>query len=158
MEGAEIEAVAVRVNEEKIAQRDTKRGKGVGGDIGRREDEVSLERLLEREMVDTSKDENERFRDEVRRLQRSGTSSMGSWSEVTPQPLSDPPPKTPERTPPMMTPMSPSKRYTPNGIEVPAGPPLVVNQLGAWIGQISRWPESLGAFEAKDWMVFMRGR
>ena len=28
----------------------------------------------------------------------------------------------------------------------------VVNQLGPWIGQIPRWPESLGAFEAKDLM------
>ena len=108
----------------------TKRGKGVGGDVGRREDEVSLERLLEREMVDTLKDENEKLRDEqerlreeLRRLRRSGTSSLGSWSDVTPQPPSDPPPKTPERTPPMMTPMSPSKRYSPNGTEVPAGPP-----------------------------------
>ena len=78
---------------------------------------MSLERLLEREMVDTLKDENEKLREELRRLRRSGT-SVDSWSEVTPQPPSDPPPKTPERTPPMMTPMSPSKRYTPNGTEM----------------------------------------
>ena len=131
----------------------TKRGKGVGGDVGRREDEVSLERLLERELVDTLKDENEKLREELRRLRRSGTSSLGSWSDVTPQPPSDPPPKTPERTPPMMTPMSPSKRYTPNGTEVPAGPPPGWESCEpAWIGQIPRWPESLGAFEAKDLM------
>eukprot|EP00435_Cladocopium_sp_Y103_P069335 s357_g33.t1 len=65
----------------------TKRGKGVGGDKGK-EDQMSLERLLEREMVDTLKDENERLREELRRLRRSGTSSTDSWSEVTPQPPS----------------------------------------------------------------------
>ena len=70
----------------------TKRGKGVGGDMGRREEET-----LERETVDTLRDENERLREELRRLRRSGTST-GSRSEVTPQPPSDPPPKTPERT------------------------------------------------------------
>ena len=68
----------MRVNQRKVAQREVK---VLEGDVGRREDEVSLERLLEREMVDTLKDENEKLRDEqerlreeLRRLRRSGTS------------------------------------------------------------------------------------
>ena len=124
-----------RVSEGNDKFENTNRGKGVGNvGMGDRPAEGSVERELEKEMVKQLSVENEKLREQLRQLQ-SGTA-------VPPPP---PPPRTPEKTPPMMTPMSPSRRYTPNGTEVPSGPPPGIEP--SWKDQIPRWPESLGGYE-----------
>ena len=63
----------------------TKRGKGVG-EVKGKNDEESLERLLEREMVDRLKDENEKLKEEESRNlpnRSEGSSSLSSRTEVT---------------------------------------------------------------------------
>ena len=117
------------------------------------EDE-SLERTVERAMLEQLKRQNELLQQQVDWLMggsgvRSGTTS---WSHVTMSELSTPPPPppepvTPERETPMMTPMSPSQvnpdRWTPNGTRVPMGSPPKAPTLPAW-------PMSLPAYDRED--------
>ena len=78
----------------------TNRGKGVGsGDVGERDAEGSLERDLEREVVNRLWGENERLKEQLRKLSAEKAASQVQ-RDIPPPP---PPLRTPERTPPMMT-------------------------------------------------------
>ena len=106
----------------------SREGRGRGEDADRSEKTEDLVRALEAEMLDYLRTQNRQLQDEVWRLRegRSSTSTDGSWQKVgspRPAPPRPPPePTTPVRAQRFATPLSPS-RWTPNGTEVPAGPP-----------------------------------
>ena len=110
----------------------------------------SLERALEKQMMEDLKQQNELLKNQVETLKQSimSAGSTGSWSEVSQQvftPAPPPPPLTPTRETPMMTPMSPSclDRFTPNGTKIPPGPPPKTPEL-------PKWPESLTDYQLME--------
>ena len=114
------------------------------------ENQESLERAVEREMMRELKHQNELLRQQVEWMQtRVMMGSSTSWSTVS-MPVESPappppPPQTPVQETPMMTPMSPSdvNKFTPNGTRVPVGSPPKTPVMPAW-------PQSLSLYDRED--------
>lgn len=98
----------------------------------------SLERAIEKEMMERLHQENLRLKQELETLQQSRgpRTTPSSWSAVSPEEVEGPiPPPPRSRTPTRSTSMAVGPKFTPHGTRVPEGPPpeeSTLPDLPAW--------------------------
>ena len=110
------------------------------GMVNEMEAQEALQRALERGVVEQLHEENARLNEKVNDLLRrlaTGNSSSG-WSEVTAKDEEKGHGR--EKSPPRMKRSDDDLRYTPNGTQVPSGPPPGDEEGGQKLPELPDWP------------------